>query len=960
MKRVLNFFVFLIAILALHNFAMAQTGPGGVGNSTGTNGQPRNILWLDANDLGLTDGVNVPSWTDASGNTNDLAQGDANFQPEFYTSQINGYPIVRFIAANNTRLVKANFDPSVEKKAYSIIIVYKTSTATDNTDAMVSYAISTQDNELLIYDNSDLTTYISGNINSSSVSFQNGGNFQIATHKWRSSDGTLRLFQNGTQQYSATFQAGDSITANGTLAIGGDQDALDAGYDVAEAFGGDIAEIIMFSSYINDAQRTIIENYLNIKYGIAISNKVFGNDADYNTSYTSDLTGVGQELDGNQLYATSGNTGFYLQSIGSLDNGDYLMVAHDGSTNAARTPVNVAGTVEARWEKDWYIEQTGEQNAKVTFDFSEGIVGQSPQNISNYVLLYRATTSGDYSIVSTSSLVLTNGDQLAFTVLGANLPSGYYTLGTLDQTNSPLEGASTKTWYSYKSGNWSEWQTWTLDPSGSLLNNPDETYPQSITEKVVIKSGKNVMMDLSSLRFASVTVDGTLDLVQTTGHTFDILKGNGIIRMAADNFPAGDPANFVTKGQGEGTAVYYYSGGPAYNLSTPRTFYNLEIDMDGHTTTLLKNYTINGYLKIKKGTFQINDGSSTTGLNINVYGDVEVSAGDSITTGTANARHQLNLYGNFTNNGVVKFTQRTTAGTTEYQNEANDGIVDANFLHASKNQTINCNGLTYFYRIEIDKGTDKTYELYIGASDATNFYLLGYAHQDHGSYGATVPLNSNALSLINGTVRIGTNVNIPVLNDRGNYNIAEGAQLWVDGGTVTKPTGTAIVPYGTARVSAGTFTASVSSGFTFRDNGLIKVEGGTLNANQIRTSVNGAGNVGGYYQSGGIANIGGSSTSTAYYVFNLTYSNNTFTMSGGTLNILQANAKGGIFINSDPGNYNVTGGTVVFDIDNTNDFVITSKAPFWNVIMSDSVASSKQYILNGGTSGTGTAPDLVT
>jgi hypothetical protein len=52
---------------------------------------------------------------------------------------------------------------------------------------------------------------------------------------------------------------------------------------------------------------------------------------------------------------------------------------------------------------------------------------------------------------------------------------------------------------------------------------------------------------------------------------------------------------------------------------------------------------------------------------------------------------------------------------------------------------------------------------------------------------------------------------------------------------------------------------------------LLKVEGGTINTNQIRTSVLGAENVGGYVQSGGTTNILGTSTNADYYCFNLTY-----------------------------------------------------------------------------------------
>ena len=68
----------------------------------------------------------------------------------------------------------------------------------------------------------------------------------------------------------------------------------------------------------------------------------------------------------------------------------------------------------------------------------------------------------------------------------------YFTIGTTDEIASPLNGASEKIWYALKSGNWDDWEGWTLDPSGNLPNNPDHKLPSdNAADKVVIHSGKN-------------------------------------------------------------------------------------------------------------------------------------------------------------------------------------------------------------------------------------------------------------------------------------------------------------------------------------------------------------------------------------------------------------------------------------------------------------------------------------
>ncbi len=938
----------ILSILFLAYFqidTIAQTGPAGIGNATGTN-QPKNILWLRADDLSLADGATVSAWADTSGNGNDLSSSvnDPN-DPTYVLNQINGLPVVRFSSATGTgtKLINNPFNGFAGSEI-TTIIVYQTS---DSNDGLVSYATSADNNNFLLYNNNNLASYIAGGNISSNVAL-NAGSFQIITHKWKSSNGELHLIQNSTDVYNTTgFRTGSAITDGGSLSIGGEQDAVDGGYNQGQALDGDIAEIIMFSSYLNDAQRIIIENYLQIKYNITISNDHFSLG---DVSYINDFTGVGQEADGNHLESSS--AGFYVQAdVASLADGEYIMFAHNNTTNAVSTNDLPAG-VQARWARDWYLEKTGAQNATLVFDLPEGISGQYPQNISNYVLLFRSATTGNYSQV-TATVNYGDADQVAFSVTDANLSNGYYTLGTTDQANSPVEGAAGVTWYTLATGNWDDYQIWTLDPSGALPNNPSSSYPQNPSDKVVIKSGKKVTMNLNNIHCNELTVEGRLDLVTTTGHTFDVIKGNGRILMAADNFPAfTDMSNFNTAGQGEGTVVYY--GSADYSLSNPYTFYNMEIDMTaGNTVTLLTDYTLNGYLRVLNGTFQINDNTSGTGLNFTVQGNVTVETGASILTGSASARHQFNFYGDFTNNGTVKFTNRTAA---DYANEATDGIVDANFLNTTKNQSILCNGTTNFYRIEIDKGSDATYILDIEATNTANFNLFGYAAENHPDV-VQLTANNNALGLLKGTVKLGSNVNIPALTTVGNYNISEAAKLWVAGGSVAVATsGNAIVPYGELYVSAGLFESLVTHGIALRKNGVLRVSGGTVNTNIIRTaSSSAATNRGSYVQTGGTVNVVNAANSTAdYYHFCLTYPEVTFYMSGGTLHVYDANgtatSEGGIFIASSTDNISVTGGTVIAEIaNNTNPFKVTSTAPFYNFILRNTFDATTDHILDAGT-----------
>ncbi|NPA37802.1 MAG: hypothetical protein GXO47_13235, partial [Chlorobi bacterium] len=675
------YFLVIAFIFATLGVVSAQTGPGGIGNSEGSNGQPKNLIWVRADDLSLSDGDLVSVWPDSSGNGNDLVSSvnDTN-DPEFYSNQINSLPIVRFSSASGTgtKLIRNHFDDFATDEITTIII-YKTS---DSGDGMVSYAIPSFSNEFLLFNNSSLRTYIKDNSNYDSGVDLTSSSFQVVVHKWRSSDGELHLFQDGTDVANTTFKTGEIIETGGCLAIAGEQDNLDSGYDVTQAFDGDIAEIIIYSSYLNDAQRTIIENYINVKYGITISNDVFSSG---DASYSYNVSGVGQEADGNQQESSS--KGFYVVAdAGTLDDGEYIMFAHNNTSNSVVT-TDLPSGVEARWARDWYVEKTGGLDATIKFDLPEGIGGEYPQEISNYVLLYRNSTTGSYSQV-TATVNYGDADQVAFDVLDADISNGYYTLGTTNETDSPLEGGPGRTWYTLTSGDWNDWEVWTLDPSGALPKNPDHEYPQIRTESVVVKNGKVVNMNVNDLHLSSVTVDGTLDLGTTTGHTFDNIAGIGMIKMAADNFPSyTDCSEFVDAGKDEGTVVFY--GDADFTINSGYSFFNVEVDMVDTATNTLKTLTllndlqINGNLVVKNGTLKINDNSATTDLNITVNGDVSVKENGLIHTGSADARHQFNIYGDFHNEGEVKFTNRTSA---DYSNEATDGIVDVNFLNNSKDQ----------------------------------------------------------------------------------------------------------------------------------------------------------------------------------------------------------------------------------------------------------------------------------
>jgi hypothetical protein len=591
------------------------------------------------------------------------------------------------------------------------------------------------------------------------------------------------------------------------------------------------------------------------------------------------------------------------------------------------------------------VNATTFTNARFNYYNPTDVSGLEP--IASYTTLwYQKESNGIWTSISgTVPGTVNTAPTLSFFSGPTSIPQPltndtyYFTIGT--------PGAFGQTWYSYQTGNWNNPLSWTADGSSfPLLVNPTNAIP-SAGDNVVITSGKTITMNVNGTSLNSINVIGTLNLLASTGHTYTTIAGSGVIRIAgaSDNFPTGTATNFADNSVGGTLEI---TGGGIL-LSNARTFNNVVINMsaDANAAVLKNNITINGDLTITRGLLQFENATAPSDRTLTVNGNVTVAASGGIRTFGSTNRHEFNFFGDFANDGISHFTNRSVA---DYSNEATDGIVDANFRNASRDQQILCNGETRFYRVEIDKGTDDTYTASISASSAANFNLFGPANYNINGASGT---NDNALGLIAGTVELGNNVTV-LLNNNGNYSIFQAARLWINGAIVTK-TGNAIVAYGTVKIKDGSLTVLTDGGITLRDNGVILVEGGLATLGTIRTSTNGANSVGSYIQSGGEVTIVGPEQAS-YAMFSLTYPSNVFNMSGGTLTVQNRGTlgtRGAIFINSNPANISITGGTVIMEANNTNVYRITSRASFWNVIMR-ATGGTRAVQLLGTTSGTGT------
>jgi hypothetical protein len=977
-----------IALLIFSLGLSAQTGPGGVGNSAGSPGQPQNVIWFDASSLSLNNSDPVAAWTDISGNGNDATQATGSDQPTYLTGQINGLPAIQFDGTDDFM----PFDGSlITNTDYTVIFVGKRRTDNGQRVFLGGTTSSTNQNLHLYWEESNQfrAHQYSNDLQTDMVDpatvpdYSSGtetGEFGIFSTLLASSDASdqRRNYQNN---HFLGSRSDDSQLSSYTGAA--------IGRYTTNFHDVDAAEIIIYSNALNDAQLQIVHQYLNIKYGIVIDNDLFSPDG----TYITDIAGIGKASSSDE-HTHAESDGMHIAGLSGLNSGDYLFAAHNNAANSSSDFTNAdLADAELRYNRVWEMHKTNTPAARIAFDFSEAVSdGKNPVNIDNYVLLYSSDPSSvNFTTVKTADGVQ-EGDQVYFDLADTDIQDGYYTLGTADNTNTPLEGSEGKTWYTLISDDWDNWETWTLDPSGALPNNPDKKTPTTsatnTADKVVILTGKTITVSTNNKANAEIDVEGRLDLGTTTGHSFGKINGNGRIVMKADNFPVGDPFDFVSAGHGEGTVEYE---GDSYDLSTLREFYDMEVNLNtGQTISLLNEYTINGNLTVKSGTLQINDDTNDQKINLTISGNLTVGSGASITTGTGNPfatnaysiqgnnmpadadyhsiYHQLTIGGDFQNDGTVRFTNLSAPVYNEF---ATDGAVTVTFTGAANNK-VTLNGQTDFYNLIVDKGVNKNYELNLYSSAGSNFTLFGansVGRFTSGTYSVANPLVRKALFVKTGTLKLTGDIDIPTLSEgdddsgNGDYAIGENARLWIAGSNVTvystasaqsEVTGfestadgidtggsnQALSLFGEFRISAGFFGTRNSAGFIFWSdaNAQVKVEGGTVNVSQMRSSNSGSGQAS-YTQSGGLVEVRGNadgyagSVSGSLPIFGFESSTGVFNMSGGELLIKDTGGSttNGFYIPSAEGNYNVTGGTVTVRIASGNDFEIGSTAPIWDL-----------------------------
>lgn len=410
-------------------------------------GQYYNISGISLNGIptGAANGY-ITTWYDQSGNNRNVSQSSTGRQPQIVKTgsipKIGTKPSVQGSNALQTNLT------------VTLSSSYTGSQLSAN--AVVMSDIGTTSNlRVMSVGNSALTSNDWNNNNYFNINQRNTNQYVIERSgvtpstsftvaspvvlSVRFNGSNRQLFNNGSG--SAAPADANSFNFNSVRIL----QSINPGWESGEALTGNMSEFSLLYSSLSTTRRTLIESNQSAFYNISVSNSKYTPPS--SSSYIYYVNGVGRESSSDSVAGTKYTVGMGF-SIGAAagdflkDNGDYITAGINCPITPTVSTSNLPATVVYRWYNDWYVNKTdvssNNGNMSIFFDFSDYGVGVTPGVASNYVLLYRSSAAGTFTIVPGTS-VSVSGDRVLFSVDASNITTNYYyTIGTKDASASPL------------------------------------------------------------------------------------------------------------------------------------------------------------------------------------------------------------------------------------------------------------------------------------------------------------------------------------------------------------------------------------------------------------------------------------------------------------------------------------------------------------------------------------------
>ena len=202
-------------------------------------------FWADASKItGLNDDDYVTTWTDASGNSNDVTQATESKKPKYKTNILNSLPVVRF---DGSDILSGTLSL---KQPHTIFVVGKT----NNTSAYHTFVR----HSLIILSNVNNAYWGAYGINLVQSSGQTINAFKAITVRARGYN-AVDLYTNDSADVTNTD---GTAYRSETLALGQWNDTY--------YLNGDIAEVLLYDNALSSDNVTVVNNYLSKKYNITM------------------------------------------------------------------------------------------------------------------------------------------------------------------------------------------------------------------------------------------------------------------------------------------------------------------------------------------------------------------------------------------------------------------------------------------------------------------------------------------------------------------------------------------------------------------------------------------------------------------------------------------------------------------------------------------------------------------
>ena len=323
------------------------------------------------------DGEAVVRWADRGGLGSDFGQTATDQRPVHVADGLNFNPLVRFDGANDVLRSQALVTALDGATDYEIYIVARNDNATK-----AGFLLSTSDSRSGVGVLAMVNANGTARFVHRSPTGATGGD-EVTQAPYDVDNAQLFSFRReaGVAQ-SIAVNSGDATTISAPSADPLDARALAAGLGAVHetgsfGFEGGIAEVLVHTRTLSEAERDRVESYLGLKYGLTLADGYVDSAGNALPTFADgvdqQIAGIGLDtsgsLDQRRSRSSVGEAAVTVGGASDLDDREFLLWANDGADVGGNEVFDIGGETHARLSRTWQFSETGDVGSvEVTFD----------------------------------------------------------------------------------------------------------------------------------------------------------------------------------------------------------------------------------------------------------------------------------------------------------------------------------------------------------------------------------------------------------------------------------------------------------------------------------------------------------------------------------------------------------------------------------------------------------------